>query len=191
MRARRSRALVALAALLAAALGGCASTVQDRPIAHNILESLIVAPYPVYWLGGSFHGWAITEAARDPGGASTIQYGDCREGGQGVCVPPLRVVTSPDNSFLPKGSTPSAMSDIRGVRAVVAQAGRTIEIPTGQVVVDIYAQSPRVAADAAQALVPINAIGSPRSQLPAQLPDSGFAERPLAVQMPSQLHALR
>jgi len=161
--------------------------VQDQPVAHNILESLVVAPYPVYWLGGSFGGWSITEAARDPGGASAIQYGDCLEGGQGVCVPPVRVVTSPDNSFVPGGPAPHTTRDIRGVSAVVALDGRTIEIPTGQVVVDIYAQSARVASAAAQAIVPINAAGSPRSQLPARLPDSGFAEQPLPVQMPSPL----
>ena len=102
-----------------------------------------MAPYPVYWLGGSFEGLQITEAARDPGGASSIQYGDCLEGGQGVCVPPLRVVTSPDNSFLPGGSAPRATAEIRGVTAVVALGGRVIEIPTGRVVVDIYARNPQ------------------------------------------------
>jgi hypothetical protein len=182
-----TRALVALGALLAVALGGCADTVQDQPIPHNILESLIVAPYPVYWLGGSFKGFRITEASHDPGGASSIQYGDCLEGGQGVCVPPVRVVTSPDNSFLPGESAPHRNTDIRGVTAVVSREGKTIEIPTGQVVVDIYAQDPRVASAAAQTMVPINAIGSPHAQLPARLPDSGFGEEPLPFQLPSQL----
>ncbi len=182
-----ARALLALGVLLAVALGGCADTVQDQPIPHNILESLIVAPYPVYWLGGSFKGLQITEAAHDPGGASSIQYGDCLEGGQGMCVPPLRVVTSPDNSFVPGESAPHSDADIRGVMAVVAREGKTIEIPTGQVVVDIYARDPRVASAAAQTIVPINAIGSPQTQLPARLPDSGFGEEPLPSQMPSQL----
>ncbi len=178
-----------LGALLAVAIGGCANTVQDQPTPHNILESLIVAPYPVYWLGGSFRGLAITEAARDPGGASSVQYGDCLEGGQGVCVPPVRVVTSPDNSFVPGGSLHLTSTDIRGVTAVVARGGRTIEIPTGGVVVDIYAQDPRVARAAAQTVVPINATGSPQAELPARLPDSGFAEQPLPFQTPAQLRS--
>ena len=32
----------------ALALSSCGDTLQDRPIPHNSLESMIVAPYPVY-----------------------------------------------------------------------------------------------------------------------------------------------
>src|SRR5580700_7882378 len=99
---RRPPAFAVLACMLCAlGLGACGNTLQDQPIPHNSLESLLLAPYPVYWLGGSFHGLAITEASRDPSGAFTVQYGDCLEGGQSTCVPPLKVVTSPDNSFVP------------------------------------------------------------------------------------------
>src|SRR5207248_6453715 len=93
----------ALAVLAAPALVACGDTLQAQPIAHNTLETLLVAPYPVYWLGRSFKDLQITEASHDPGGAFSVQYGNCVEGGQGTCVPPLRVVTSPDNSFLPVG----------------------------------------------------------------------------------------
>ncbi len=178
--------------LCALGLGACGNAIQDRPIAHNILENLLLDPYPVYWLGGSFHGLAITEVAHDPGGATTIQYGDCLKGGQGTCVAPLRVVTSPDNSFLPGvGLTPRRTARIRGVAAVLAQGGTTVEIPTGGVVVDIYAQDPRLAGAAAQTIVPINEIGAPEAALPAQLPDTGFDRAPLPAQMPSPLRALR
>ena len=85
-------------------VGACGDTLQDQPISHTTLESLLLAPYPVYWLGGSFQRMAITEASEDPSGAFTVQYGDCAEGGQNTCVPRLRVVTSPDNSFIPFGS---------------------------------------------------------------------------------------
>ncbi len=100
---RASSAMGALAALLAGcalALGACGDTLQDHPIPHNTLESLIVAPYPVYWLGGSFQGLQITEASHDPSGAFTVQYGDCVVGGQSTCVTPVTVITSPDNSFV-------------------------------------------------------------------------------------------
>jgi hypothetical protein len=186
-----ARPLAALAALCTVALGACGDTLQDQPIAHNILEGLIAAPYPVYWLGGSFRGMAITEASHDPGGAYTIQYGDCLTGGQGTCVSRLRVISSPDNSFLPGGSTPHLTANIRGVAAVVAQRGQTIEIPTGAVVVGIYASDPRVADAAAEAIVPINAFGAPEAPLPARLPDTGFAATPLPAQVPSPLHLLR
>jgi hypothetical protein len=170
----------------ALALGGCGDTLQDKPIPHNILEGLMLAPYPVYWLGGSVEGLAITDAARDPSGAFYVQYGDCVEGGQSVCVAPLRVVTSPDNSFLPAGPDP-ARTRIRGAGAIVAQGGKTIEIPTAGVVVGIYARNPRLAAAAAATIVPINVPATPGSRLPAPLGDTGFGARPLPSQVPTPL----
>ena len=191
----RARLVAGAAALscatLAFALGGCGDTLQDQPIAHNTLETLLVAPYPVYWAGRSFQGLAITEATHDPGGAFSVQYGDCVEGGQSTCVPALRVVTSPDNSFLPGGSTPLHGALVRGVGSLVAQRGRTIEIPTGGVVVSLYADSARLASAAAQTVVPINEPGVPGAPLPARLRDTGFGSTPLPSQEPSPLRALR
>jgi hypothetical protein len=191
-RACAARALCAavVAALCAVALCSCANTVQDEPIPHNILEGLIEAPFPVYWLGGSFDGMAVSEATHDPSGSYSVQYGDCLVGGQGTCVPPLRVVTSPDNSFLPGGTTPSSRTRIRGVDALLAQAGTTIVVPTGVVVVDIYATSARTSAAAARTVVPINALGAPEAPLPAALPNTGFGEMPLPSQVPPPLHPL-
>ena len=182
------RVLLVLSVLAVAA---CGDTLQDQPIPHNILEGLLVAPYPVYWLGSSFQGMAITEASRDPSGAFRIQYGDCVQGGQSTCVPAVRVVTSPDNGFLPVGSAPHWTARVRGVPAVVAQEGRTIEIPTAGVVVSIYAQHPRLADVAAQTIVPINAIGAPEAPLPSRLPDTGFGQRPLPGQIPTVPAPLR
>jgi hypothetical protein len=184
------RPLAALATLCAVVFGGCGDTLQDQPIPHNILEGLLLAPYPVYWAGGSFQGMQITEALEDPGGAFSVQYGDCLEGGQGTCVAPLRVVTSPDNSFLPGSSTLRRTTRLRGVEALIAQGGATIEIPTGGVVVDIQAKDPRVAGAAAETIVPINGIGAPQAPLPARLPDTGFADAPLPTQTPSPLRVL-
>lgn len=180
-----------VAALCALALGACGNTLQDQPIAHNTLEGLIVAPFPVYWVGGVFHHMQISEATHDPGGAFNVQYGNCVQGGQSTCVPLLRIVTSPDNSFVPGGSTPSRRTHIRGVTAVVAQGGNTIEIPTAGVVLSVYARNPGLAAEAAATAVPINEAGAPEARLPAALPPTAFAETPLPSQMPSPLRALR
>jgi hypothetical protein len=178
-----------LAALCALTLCACANTLQDQRISHNVLDGLVLAPFPVYWLGGSFRGLDVTEATHDPSGAFSVQYGDCLQGGQGACVPPVRVVTSPDNSFLPGGSAPSRATRVRGVAATLAQAGRTVVIPTAGVVVDIYAENPRTAAAAAATIVPINAIATLGAPLPAALPDTGFASTPLPSQVPAPLHA--
>lgn len=185
------RALAVLLALCTLALSACGDTLQDRPIPNNTLETLLVAPYPVYWLGRSFQGMAITEAGHDPGGAFSVQYGDCVEGGQSTCVPPLRVVTSPDNSFVAGGGARQRSRLVRGVSAIVAQGGNTIEIATAGVVVGVYAENPRLAAAAVQTIVPINEAGAPGAQLPARLPDTGFGSTPLPSQVPSPLRALR
>jgi hypothetical protein len=100
-------------------------------------------------------------------------------------------VTSPDNSFLPGGLSSTRQTLIRGVSALLAQAGRTVIIPTAGVVVDIYAHDPGLARAAAQTVVPINAVGAPEATLPARLPDTGFASTPLPSQMPSSLRPLR
>ncbi len=176
--------------LCALAFGACGNTLQDQPISHTTLESLLLAPYPVYWLGGSFQGMAITEASQDPSGAFAVQYGDCAEGGQNTCVPRLRVVTSPDNSFIPAGSQPHRTAPLRGVRSVVAQGGDTIELPTAGVVVGVYANNPSLARVAAETTVPINDAGAPDGPLPSTLPDTGFAEQPLPGQTPAPLRAL-
>lgn len=192
-RGRRVAAtLLAITSLaLAWTLGGCGDTLQDKPIPHNNLEALIVAPYPVYWLGRSFAGLAVSEASHDPGGAFAVQYGNCVVGGQSTCVPPLRVVTSPDNSFVPGGVTPQHGARVRGVEAVVAQRGETLEIATAGVVVSINADSAALAAAAARTIVPINEPGGPGEPLPARLPDTGFGSTPLPSQVPSPLRALR
>jgi hypothetical protein len=183
-------AALPLAFICAAVLAGCGDTLQDQPIPHNILEGLIESPHPVYWLGGSFRGLAITEATHDPSGAFSIQYGDCLEGGQASCVAPLRVVSSPDNSFLAAGSSAHVTTAVRGVAAMVARGGSTIEIPTGGVVVGIYAKDSRLAAAAARAIVPINAAGAPEARLPAPLPDTGFGKTPMPSQIPPPVRAL-
>jgi hypothetical protein len=186
----RSLAALCIATLCALALSACADTLQNRPIPHNILEGLIGAPVPVYWLGGSFEGLPISETTFDPSGSYSVQYGNCLEGGQGTCVTPVRIVTSPDNSFLPGGAAPSTRTRVRGVPAVIAQAGRTIVLATADVVVDIYATSARAAAAAARTAVPINVPGEPEAPLPPALANTGFNERPLRSQVPPPLHPL-
>jgi hypothetical protein len=126
----------------------------------------------------------MTDAGADPSGAFTIQYGNCVQGGQGTCTPPLRIVTNPDNSFLPGGETPARFTTLRGVPAKLTEAGRTVAIPTGPVVVSIFARDSALARAAARMIVAINRPGSPGEPLPARQPDTGFASKPLPSQQP-------
>jgi hypothetical protein len=190
-RPARVRVPVALlAGLCALAITGCGNTLQDVPIGHNTLEGMVMTPFPVYWLGASFHGLAISEVTHDPSGGFAIQYGNCLQGGQSTCVTPLQIVTSPNNGFVPGGSAPGRVIPVRAVYARFAAKGRTIVIPTGPVVVDIYASDARVAREAAQSAVPISEPQYPGSELPASLPDTGFDQKPLPDQMPPPMQVL-
>jgi hypothetical protein len=183
-RAARAAALGSLAVLAALALSACgANTLQDRPVAPAAIERMILQDQmPVYWLGGSFHGLAITNVKRDPGGAFQIQYGNCSEGGEGVCVTPLQVVTSPDNSFVPGGSIAKRTVSIRGVRATVVAGGDTVEVPTAGVVVDIDADNPRLAGAAAQTMATVDGAYLPGAPLPRPLPNTGYPTAPASAQ---------
>jgi hypothetical protein len=185
-------ALVGVIGALAAgiALAGCGDTVQAKPIPHNELETMIIAPFPVYWAGGSFRGMRITGSEQDPSGAFTVQYGNCLQGGQGTCTPPLRIVTNPDNSFLPGGVASSSAARLRGVAAKLTEAGRTVTIPTGGVVVSIFAHDARLAAATAQTIVAINRPQSPGDALPPPLGDTGFGSTPLPSQRPATARPL-
>jgi hypothetical protein len=178
-------------ALAVTTLAGCGSTVATSPVPHNQLEELLVNPFPVYWLGGSFHALQISEATQDPSGGVSVAYGTCIEGGQGTCLAPLRIVTSADNGFLPGGSAAGASEQIRGAPAVLTQGGRTIVIPTGGVVVDIYARDRGLARAAALTVVPINQPAAPGAPFPPRRPDTGYGATSLPWQEPTPLRPLR
>jgi hypothetical protein len=177
--------LCTLAALCAFGLSACANTIQHQPVAPSFLEPLVMQrAFPIYWLGGAFRRLPIIGVGRDPAGAYEIQYGNCTQGGENVCVTPLQIVTSPDNSFRPGGSIPQRHISVRGVPGTAAQGGTTIELSTGTVVVDIYADSPALARAAAREMVTINALQLPGEPLPRPLPNTGFAQKPLLSQQP-------
>jgi hypothetical protein len=184
-------AIVAVALLCALGLGACANTLQDQPVAPSVLEPLVMQEhFPVYWLGGTFRRLAITDVGHDPSGAYEIQYGNCLVGGESTCVPPLAIVTSPDNSFLPGGETAQQEVSVRGVRGRSEQGGRTLVLPTGGVVVDLYADNAALARAAAATMVAISVPSVPGAPLPPPLPNTGYGERPLPSQQPSFAPAL-
>ncbi len=193
MRAQRLHRALLLAPALALALlvSGCGNTVQVQPIPHNQLEGMIVAPFRVYWLGNDFRGLTVQQVSHDPGGAYSVQYGDCLTGGQGTCLPPLLVVSSPENTFIPGGSARTRQVQVRGLPALETQGGRVVMIPSGNVLIDILAANPKLAREAAANVVPINAPGAPGDPLPAARHTEAFSGRPFSSQVPSPLRPLR
>lgn len=183
----RLSGLAAVALMCALALSCCgANTLQDQPIGASSLESVMVkSHFPVYWLGLDYQGMQITSVSIDPSEAVTIRYGDCVLGGQYTCVTPVTIVSSPDNSFVPGATPATRTASLRGVSASLAQGGATLAIPTGPVVVSVYARNPVLARQSAGTMTPFNEVGLPQAPMPVALPDTGFDRVPLPGQVPA------
>ena len=173
---RAARASHVLAALcLAIAVGGCA-TGHPRPIAAAELAEAETFPfYRVYWVGPSFAGRPLAAADGLKGYITTVgdsvYYGDCVQSkgifGGGSCLLPLQVTTV--IYHLHSNSTLGPQSNIlvRGVPATVYDEGRSIEIYSGRVAIDIFSDTFTHALQAARELLPLNAPGSASGKLPA------------------------
>ncbi len=181
--------LLALGA--AAMIAGCGSSIVERPVSLSSLEGLLtVESMPVYWLGLRFEGMALTAVSEDPGGAFTLQYGNCLSGGPATCRTALELITSPQSTFLPSAGNDTKPISMRGVSGLAAQHGAVIELRTGPVVVDVRARKSRVARAAAAAIVAVNAPGSPGQRLPAARPNGSFTDEELPVQQPRTIRTL-
>lgn len=171
-----ARAVCALAVLLLAGalLAGCGSG-QPAPIdAHELLEAKTFPYFRVYWVGPSFEGHRISAADGLRGylekTGDSVYYGDCVESkgifGGGNCSLPLQVTTviyhHHDNA--PLGAQRNVL--LRGVPATVYDNGHSIEIYTGRVAVDVFADSYAHALAGSERLLPINAPGSAQGPLP-------------------------
>jgi hypothetical protein len=179
------RRALPVAALLVCALAlcSCGDTLQNTPLGASPFESVIVnSRFPVYWLGLRFDGLQASNVREDPGGAVTIDYGNCLIGGQYTCVTPLTIVTSPDNSFVPGAGAHRLL--VRGLAATAVHGEATLAIRIGPVVVSVYARSASLARDAARTMGPLNEPGIPEAPLPPATADTGFDRLPLRSQVP-------
>jgi hypothetical protein len=175
-RTPRPRLLAALAAtLLAAALASGCGTGHPAPIHGGELAEAKTFPYfRVYWVGHSFLGHPLAAADGQKGYIASVgesvYYGDCvhKKGifGGGSCVLPLQVtsVLYRLHSNAPLGRQRNIV--VRGVPATVYDGGRSIELYTGRVAIDLFSDSFAHAYRAAQGLLPLNAPGSAGGDLP-------------------------
>jgi len=168
----RAATLFVLCAALA--LGGC-GTSSPKPIAADALAEAQTFPYyRVYWAGPSFDGHRLVSADGLRAYVSTIgdsvYYGDCveRKGvfGVGSCELPLQVTTVV--YVLHSNATLGTQRNmlVRGVPATVYDEGRSIEIYSGRVAIDIFSDSYAHAMQATRALRPMNAPGAATGNLP-------------------------
>jgi hypothetical protein len=173
---RAPRAGLVLAALVvAAAASGCA-TVHPRPIDPGALAEAETFPYyRVYWVGPSFVGQPLAAADGQKGYLSSVgdsvYYGDCVHGkgifGGGSCLLPLQVTTVIYQLHSNATLGPQRNMVVRGVPATVYDDGRSIELYSGKVAIDIFSDTFSHALAAATKLLPLNAPGSASGDLPA------------------------
>jgi hypothetical protein len=166
---------VALAGLCAALAGGGCATGHPRPLSDGGLTEAETFPYfRVYWVGPTFAGEPLAAVDGQKGYISSIgdsvYYGDCVHAkgifGGGSCLLPLQVTTViyTLHSNTPLGQQRNIL--VRGVPAAVYDQGRSIEIYSGRVAIDVFSDNFSHALAAATRLRPINAPGSPRGNLP-------------------------
>jgi hypothetical protein len=164
-----------LAALCAAAaVGGC-PTGHPRPIgAGSLAEAETFPYYRVYWVGPTFAGEPLAAADGQKGYVRTVgdsvYYGDCVHGkgifGGGSCLLPLQVTTVVYSLHSNTTLGPQRNILLRGVPATAYDEGRSIEVYTGRVAIDIFSDTFTHALMAAEELLPLNAPGSAKGALP-------------------------
>jgi hypothetical protein len=174
--ARAAKAALTLVAILVAvAAAGCGTSHPSALPASDLAEAQTFPFYRIYWTGPRFDGRPL--AAVDgingyiPKVGDSIYYGDCVQSkgifGGGSCELPLQVTTVV--YVLHSNATLGSQSNmlIRGVPATVYDEGRSIEIYTGRVAIDLFSDNFTNALRASEELRPLNAPGSASGDLPA------------------------
>jgi hypothetical protein len=155
--------------------GGC-STGHPQPLSAQALETAETFPYyPIYWVGGDFGAYPLTAVDGMKGYLSTIgdsvYYGDCvhKAGvlGGGSCLLPLQVTTVIYRLHSNTALGPQHNTVLRGVPAVIYDKGRSIELYSGRVAIDVFSEDLSRAKAAADQLRPLNSPGSAAGPLPA------------------------
>jgi hypothetical protein len=126
--------------------------------------------FTVYWVGRSFGGIPLTAAdtQRDYDAAvgERVYYGNCDKPKSIVstagCQLPLEIATVDYRTIDSReniGLGTRTDTAIRGVPAVIFDAGKSIQIYTAELAIDIYADTAARALAAAAAVVPMNRPG--------------------------------
>src|ERR1700732_5028838 len=161
-------ALAALALCAALLAGGCATGHPRAIAAGELAEAKLFPSYRVYWVGPSFenHPLAAVDGLRSYINTvgDSVYYGDCVQSkgifGGGSCLLPLQVTTVIYRLHSNTTLGPQRNILVRGVPATVYDEGRSMEVYTGRVAVDIFSDTYAHALDAAWRLLPLNAPGS-------------------------------
>jgi len=169
--------LLLIAVGVVAGAGGC-GTAHPRPIvATDLAEAQTFPYYRLYWVGRSFAGRPLAAVDGLKGYLNTVgdsvYYGDCVQTkgvfGGGSCLLPLQVTTVVYRLHSNATLGPQRNIVVRGVPATVYDEGRSIELYSGRVAIDIFSDTFSHALLAAEQLRPLNAPGSATGALPAPI----------------------
>lgn len=167
--------LLALALAVVAVTGAGCGTSRPRPIlSAQLAEAQTFPYYRLYWAGRSFAGHPIVAADGLKSYLSTVgdsvYYGDCVQTkgvfGGGSCLLPLQVTTVLYRLHSNATLGPQRNILVRGVPAVVYDQGRSIEVYTGRVAIDVFSDNFTHALQAVGELRPLNAPGPTGGDLP-------------------------
>jgi hypothetical protein len=170
--------VLGLLTLLGAVIGacGCARTHPPRLDALRLSEAQTFPYFRLYWAGPRFAGRPLTAVdgrqGYNSGIGDSVYYGDCASGkgalgGGGSCALPLQITTVIYrlHSNAPLGSQRNVL--LRGVPATIYDNGRSIELYSGRVAIDVSSDAPTHALLAAGKLQPLNAPPESGGTLPA------------------------
>ena len=169
------RTALLLPGILAVVVAAGCGTGRPGPIEAGSLTEAQTFPYfKVYWVGPSFQGSGLAAADGLKGYLAavgdSVYYGNCVHSkgifGGGSCLLPLQLTTVMYR--LHSNATLGAQRNtvIRGVPATIYDQGRSIEIYTGRVAIDVFSDSFAHALAASMQVLPINAPGSGSGALP-------------------------
>jgi hypothetical protein len=186
----RLRVCLFLCLLAATAASGCANAAPPPLRSSELAEAQTFPFFRVYFAGPRFSGRPLVAADGlhnyNPAVGTSLYYGGCTSGrgalgGEG-CVLGLQVATRiyARHANAPLG--PQRNTVLRGVPAVVYDGGRSIELYTGRLAVDVFSEGLSEGLRAVAARRAGNAPGSASTPLPSPVFCPGLVPaRPAAV----------
>jgi hypothetical protein len=173
---KRSHRTLALMLVATVALAtGCGTAHPPQLERTAVAEAQTFPYYKLYWVGPSFIGrpLAAVDGLKSYSTAigDSVYYGDCVNGkgllgGGGSCLLPLQVTTVIYRLHSNSALGPQRNALIKGVPATIYDEGRSIELYSGRLAIDVFSDTPAHALLAANQLRPLNAPGSATDKLP-------------------------
>lgn len=170
----RPLTLLALATIAVIACG-CGTGHPVRLDTHKLAEAQTFPYFRLYWVGPRFEGQPLTavDGRQDYKSSigDSVYYGDCNSGrkalgGGGSCGLPLQVSTVIYRLHSNAALGPQRNALIRGVPATIYDGGRSIELYSGRIAIDVFSYAPASALLAAEQLKPLNAPAERSRTLP-------------------------